>query len=179
MVTVAELITCVVNRQTSMTGVPAYNVKSLCRCRSLSRYLSPTSFFFFLNDTATPEIYPLPLHAALPIKGENDKIDDLHSAEGAQAAVAHPASRADNGALADGRVDHALPTKPLQQSFAGLECPAVHAHVFADQHDGRVPLHLFKHGLLDGFEKRDRRCVRRASIGSRHGYLREIGRAHV
>src|SRR2546426_4467742 len=25
------------------------------------------SFFFFLNDTATTEIYPLPLHAALPI----------------------------------------------------------------------------------------------------------------
>src|SRR2546430_10400325 len=25
------------------------------------------SFFFFLNDTATPEIYPLPLHDALPI----------------------------------------------------------------------------------------------------------------
>src|ERR1022692_3923782 len=25
-------------------------------------------FFFFFNDTAPPEIYPLPLHAALPIK---------------------------------------------------------------------------------------------------------------
>src|SRR5256886_8113849 len=25
------------------------------------------SFFFFLNDTAPPEIYPLPLHDALPI----------------------------------------------------------------------------------------------------------------
>src|SRR2546429_10010408 len=25
------------------------------------------SFFFFFNDTATTEIYPLPLHAALPI----------------------------------------------------------------------------------------------------------------
>src|SRR3989449_953835 len=25
------------------------------------------SFFFFFNDPATPEIYPLPLHAALPI----------------------------------------------------------------------------------------------------------------
>src|SRR3712207_6918764 len=24
-------------------------------------------FFFFLNDTPTPEIYPLPLHAPLPI----------------------------------------------------------------------------------------------------------------
>src|SRR5438445_13724856 len=74
------------------------------------------------------------------IEGANDEIDELHFADGAQAAVAHPASRADNGALADGRVDHALPTKALQQPFAGLECPAVHAHVFADQHDGRVPL---------------------------------------
>src|SRR2546430_3757366 len=113
------------------------------------------------------------------IEGANDEIDELHFADGAQAAVAHPASRADNGALADGRVDHALPTKPLQQPFAGLECPAVHAHVFANQHDGRVPLHLFKHGLLDGFEKRDRRCVRRASIGSRHGYLRAFLEAPV
>src|SRR5258708_8564177 len=26
-----------------------------------------SSFFFFFNDTATTEIYPLPLHAALPI----------------------------------------------------------------------------------------------------------------
>src|SRR5256885_6556764 len=28
-------------------------------------------FFFFLNDTATPEIYPLPLHDALPIPQSN------------------------------------------------------------------------------------------------------------
>src|SRR3989454_900291 len=27
----------------------------------------PPSFFFFFNDTATPEIYTFPLHAALPI----------------------------------------------------------------------------------------------------------------
>src|SRR2546421_9494334 len=27
----------------------------------------PSPLFFFFNDTATPEIYPLPLHAALPI----------------------------------------------------------------------------------------------------------------
>src|SRR2546429_1144805 len=113
------------------------------------------------------------------IEGQNDEGDERHWAEGPKAAVAHPASRADNGALADGRVDHALPTKALQQPFAGLECPAVHAHVFADQHDGRVPLHLFKHGLLDSFEKRDRGSVRRASIGSRHGYLRAFLEAPV
>src|SRR2546421_9896304 len=31
------------------------------------------SFFFFFNDTATPEIYPLPLHAALPISVERNR----------------------------------------------------------------------------------------------------------
>src|SRR2546427_5768448 len=29
--------------------------------------LFPRVFFFFFNDTAPPEIYPLPLHAPLPI----------------------------------------------------------------------------------------------------------------
>src|SRR3989441_1107759 len=32
----------------------------------------PISIFFFLNDTATPEIYPLPLHDALPISMGSD-----------------------------------------------------------------------------------------------------------
>ena len=30
--------------------------------------------FFFLNDTATTEIYPLPLHAALPISRAEKKL---------------------------------------------------------------------------------------------------------
>src|SRR3989440_11398419 len=34
-----------------------------CSCCDRHTYL----FFFFLNDPAPPEIYPLPLHAALPI----------------------------------------------------------------------------------------------------------------
>src|SRR2546422_7610829 len=33
----------------------------------ISTPLFLSSFFFFLNDTAPTEIYPLPLHAALPI----------------------------------------------------------------------------------------------------------------
>src|SRR5262249_60337412 len=33
--------------------------------------LSALSFFFFFNDTATPEIYPLSLHDALPISLES------------------------------------------------------------------------------------------------------------
>src|SRR3989440_8630446 len=31
--------------------------------------LHPVSVFFFFNDTAPPDIYPLPLHDALPISG--------------------------------------------------------------------------------------------------------------
>src|SRR5687768_18161561 len=33
-------------------------------------FLSPRSFFFFFNDTATTEIYTLSLHDALPISGD-------------------------------------------------------------------------------------------------------------
>src|ERR1039458_10801192 len=33
----------------------------------LKRYLPTEPSFFFFNDTATPEIYPLSLHDALPI----------------------------------------------------------------------------------------------------------------
>src|SRR5256885_2510427 len=35
--------------------------------QSLIRAYTPINFFFFLNDTPTPEIYPLPLPDALPI----------------------------------------------------------------------------------------------------------------
>src|SRR5712692_191015 len=113
------------------------------------------------------------------IERANDEVDELHFAYGAQAAVAHPASRADNGALADRRVDHTLPAKALQQAFAGLERPAVHTDVFADQHHGRIALHFLKHRLLDGFEKSDLCSVRGAAMRSRpvclvHGYLRAL-----
>src|SRR5712691_1907785 len=111
------------------------------------------------------------------IERADDEVDELHFANGAQAAVAHAAGGADNGALADGRVDDALPAKALEQAFAGLERAAVDTDVFADQNDRRVPLHLLKHGLLDGFEKSNLGSARLAAIRSGpvclgHGYLR-------
>src|SRR4051795_2370801 len=45
-------------------------VLSLPSCHSSRMYVVFSSicfFFFFFNDTATTEIYPLPLHDALPI----------------------------------------------------------------------------------------------------------------
>src|SRR3982751_7020217 len=40
--------------------------RTLLRCSRARIAIHPSMFFFF-NDPATPEIYPLPLHDALPI----------------------------------------------------------------------------------------------------------------
>src|SRR3989449_1198020 len=47
------------------------------------------SFFFFFNDTATPEIYPLSLHDALPISAPPRAVPGAAPAAGAPAAVSH------------------------------------------------------------------------------------------
>src|SRR5258707_15711689 len=39
----------------------------ICSCSSFPAASSSSFSFFFFNDTATPEIYTLPLHDALPI----------------------------------------------------------------------------------------------------------------
>src|SRR2546429_4847668 len=41
---------------------------------------SPAFYFFFFNDTATTEIYPLSLHDALPISRLAGRGADLHDA---------------------------------------------------------------------------------------------------
>src|SRR6202521_3943836 len=108
------------------------------------------------------------------VEAASDEIDELHFADGAQAEIAHAAGGADDGALADGRVDHALPAETLEQAFAGLESAAVHANVFADDHDRGVALHLLKHGLFDGFEECHRAvatiAARRIAIGFAAGH---------
>ena len=110
------------------------------------------------------------------IECANDEVDELHLADRPQADVAHPAGRADDGALADRRVNHALPAKPFQQSFACFERAAVHADIFAHQQNGGISLHLLKHGLPDGFQKGDLRSARcgsdcRGSVPTSHVYL--------
>ena len=111
------------------------------------------------------------------IERTHDEVDELHFADGAQAAIAHTTGRANDGAFADGRINHALPAKPLQQPFAGFERAAVHTDIFPHQNDRRVALHFLKHRLLDGFEKSDLRSVGRDAVRSGavwfgHGYLR-------
>jgi hypothetical protein len=91
------------------------------------------------------------------VEAASDEIDELHFRDGTQPQVAHAAGRADDSALADGRVDHAFPAESLEQAFAGFERAPIDTHVFADEHDCRVSSHLFEHGLADCFKKRDRR----------------------
>src|SRR5258707_13377371 len=101
-----------------------------------------------------PEIMSLGDEIRNLVERAHDEINELHLANGPQAAIAHAAGGANDGAFADRRVNHAFPAKTLEQAFAGLERSAVHANVFAHQNYRGVTLHLLEHGLLDGFEKR-------------------------
>src|ERR1700730_282773 len=102
-----------------------------------------------------PKIMPLGHEIGQLVETASNEIYKLHLGDGPKSQITHAASRADDGALADRRVDDPLPAKALQQAFAGFECPAIHAYILAKQHDRRVALHLFKHGLLDGFQESD------------------------
>src|SRR5256885_15673392 len=48
-------------------------------------------FFFFFNDTATTEIYPLPLHDALPIYFRRQSIRPVSGWDGTGGRGRHPA----------------------------------------------------------------------------------------
>src|SRR5256714_5708592 len=87
MVTLHEVITCLVSMQISISSLQTHNVNRCGRSRHLARKLSirrkrssPNVFemaatetitssilIMFFNDTATTEIYTLSLHDALPI----------------------------------------------------------------------------------------------------------------
>src|SRR5207245_10834290 len=82
---------------------------------------------------SVPQIVALRHEIRNLIESANDEIDELHLTNRPQTQVAHSAGRADDGAFADGRVDHTLPAKALEQPFAGLERAAVHADILANQ----------------------------------------------
>src|SRR6266700_4294426 len=124
-----------------------------------------------------PQVMPLGHEIRNLIERTDDEVDELHLRDRPQSQVAHPARRADHGALSDRRVPHALPAKPFQQTFTGLESASIHTYILSEQNHRRVAFHLFKHRLLDGFEKSDLRTVGRSAIRSGpvcfgHGYLR-------
>src|SRR6266567_5598591 len=124
-----------------------------------------------------PQVMPLGHEIRNLIERADDEIDELHLRDWPQPQVAHPARRADDGALADRRVHHALPAKPFQQTFTGLESASIHTYILSEQNHRRVAFHFFKHRLLDGFEKSDLRAVGRGALRFGpvclgHGYLR-------
>src|SRR5262249_33754795 len=102
-----------------------------------------------------PEVVALGDKIGELIETANDEINELHFGHRAQAEVAHAASRTDDGALADGRVDDALPAKTLEQALSDLEGATVNVDVFAEDDDGGVALHFFEERLANGLEKSD------------------------
>src|ERR1700730_10562608 len=130
-----------------------------------------------------PKIMPLGHEIRQLVEAASNEIYKLHLGDRPKSEITHAASRAYDGALTDGRVDDPLPAKTLEQPLTGFERPAIYAYIFAEQNDRRVSLHLFKHGLLDSFQKGDRRGARRLRcsvyfllvrchcLGTGHGYL--------
>src|SRR5713101_3036175 len=55
------------------------------------------------------------------IEAASDEVNELHFRHGSQAQIAHAHRGADDGGLADGRVNHALPAEALEQTGADLE----------------------------------------------------------
>src|ERR1700736_7047519 len=80
------------------------------------------------NDNGSrrvPEIMSLGHKIRQLVEAASDEIYKLHLGDGPQSEIAHAASRADDGALADGRVDRPLPAKWRQQALRGFECAAI------------------------------------------------------
>src|ERR1035438_2406217 len=82
---------------------------------------------------SVPEIMALGHEIGELIEAASNEVDELHFGDGAQAQIAHAARRADDGAFADGCVDHALPAKAFEQAFAGFKCAAINSDIFRSE----------------------------------------------
>src|SRR2546425_13291618 len=95
----------------------------------LSRFFHPLIsfqfFFFFFNDTPTPEIYPLSLHDALPISPLHRRCTVRHR-EASQAVRDHPAPDPQHltpasQARGDSKPGHSSRGHPKPLSLRGAE----------------------------------------------------------
>ena len=66
-----------------------------------------------------------------------------------EAAHRQPDRGADDAALREGRVDHAVRAEPLLQSFGDAEDAAVEADVLAEQDDAVILLHFLHEREVD------------------------------
>src|SRR5256886_16062421 len=86
------------------------------RCGLVERRAPVVYFFFFLNDAAPPDIYPLPLHAALPIWGRGGGggggARGAAEARGAQLREEHAAEAQGDVDEVSGREGEAVPVPP-------------------------------------------------------------------
>ena len=81
-----------------------------------------------------------------------EKVDELHLDHWPHAHVGRARRRADNADLGDRRVDDALLTELVEQSFRDLERAAVLADVFAETKHVLVAFHFLEQRLADRLE---------------------------
>ena len=88
------------------------------------------------------------------IKARRNKIRELHFDDGTQTHKRHPRRRADHTQFCHRRINHALFTKFLKQTFRHLKRAAKHANIFAHHQHARIAPHLVLQRIADCFEVR-------------------------
>src|SRR2546430_15067861 len=98
-------------------------------CLHLALHLS--SFFFFLNDPAPPEIYPFPLHAALPISAAREPgCPAVDAGKGVATVPTRVGTPMGTRGEATSRTANAIPTEPTARSEAFVDIAEIgRAHV--------------------------------------------------
>src|SRR6185312_16172574 len=99
-----------------------------------------------------PAVMRLGHHVYDLVEGAADEVHELELGDGTHAGKRRAKSRADDGGLRDGSIDHALRAKVVDEAVSHFERAAVNTNVFADTEDGGVRLHLFPESLPDCFE---------------------------
>jgi hypothetical protein len=83
------------------------------------------------------------------VEGARDEVGELHLGDRPQSHHGRADRRSHDRALGERRVEHALFSEAIAQAGGELECPSVHADVFAEQEDAVVALHLLEDPLAD------------------------------
>src|SRR5438876_6324877 len=107
------------------------------RARAHARAARPAKY---RRNVRAPAIAALGRIICQQIKAAGNEIDELKLSHWPQAHQPGATGRADDRGFRDGRVDHALRTEVIDDSFGNFECAAIYADVFADQKDGCVAL---------------------------------------
>src|SRR5260370_6066461 len=114
------------------------------------------------RNVGAPTIATLGRIIRQQIESATDEVNELKLSHRAQAHQRRSTRRANNRRFGNRSVDHALRAELIDDAIGDFEGAAISAHVFADQKDSRVALHLFPNPSANCLDHRGGAAARRA-----------------